>query len=100
MCQLKLLTLYKCDLCGKDFSKSGKSYTALQTLKIHIDIVHKGQKIYKCDKCGEKFSKKWDLEKHIKEILNCSKIKNDVFDPFDDFVKKLRNSEGPVKFNR
>ena len=32
---------YKCDSCGKSFTTSGN-------LKIHINVVHEGQKDHKC----------------------------------------------------
>ena len=50
-----------CDSCGKAFFQAGN-------LKIHINVVHNGQKDHKCDTCGKSFSQAGTLKKHINVV--------------------------------
>ena len=49
----------RCRLCTKGF-------TAPQTLKQHIKIVHEGVKSFKCRSCGKAFSIGQNMKRHIK----------------------------------
>ena len=49
-----------CEDCGKSFK--GK-----QSLKFHIDSVHKGIK-YSCESCGKSYTQKAVLNRHVKTL--------------------------------
>ena len=42
-------------------------------MKIHINVVHNGQKDHKCDSCGKAFSYRGDLKKHKNSVHNGQK---------------------------
>ena len=48
---------YKCDPCGKFFSRAGP-------LKKHIYTIHEDHKDYKCNSCGKSFSQARYLKRH------------------------------------
>ena len=52
---------YKCEPCGKDFSRA-------HSLKKHIYTIHEGHKDYKCESCGISFSQAGSLKKHMLTI--------------------------------
>ena len=52
--------LFKCEDCNK-------SYTALNTLRKHVQSVHEGIK-HLCDTCNKSFTVLSNLKKHIKEV--------------------------------
>ena len=52
---------YKCESCGKSFSKEGN-------LKRHIHTVHEVDKDFKCGSCGKSFSVTSNLKKHIHTV--------------------------------
>ena len=58
---------YKCESCNKSFS-------AVSSLKIHINTIHQGKNDYKCDSCGKSFSVAQYLKKHINNIHELSNI--------------------------
>ena len=44
-----------------------KTFDSMQSLKIHIKIIHEGLKKYECDLCGKGFSR-FSLKKHIEAV--------------------------------
>ncbi|XP_050392103.1 zinc finger protein 436 [Patella vulgata] len=90
--------LYKCDVCGKSFSKRryrynhmkihtggkpfkcdvcGKSFTHKYNLEAHKKI-HTGEKPYKCDICGKSFTHKGSLQRHTPSHTGQKPFKCDV----------------------
>ena len=49
---------YQCDQCKKEFESSSR-------LRIHVQIVHEGQKKYCCTFCEKYFSYNGLLKKHV-----------------------------------
>ena len=60
----------KCDSCGN-------IYLDTESLKKHINAVHKGKKDYRCESCGKSFSDVRHLKKHIP--VSKTKIKATLF---------------------
>ncbi|VDL59434.1 unnamed protein product [Hymenolepis diminuta] len=51
------LRRFKCDECGKSFSRN-------ENLNIHIMCVHKNQKPFQCPDCDKSFTAKYSLQTH------------------------------------
>ena len=58
--EINLPNDWKCDFCGKSFSR--------KYINKHIRTVHEGQKDHKCKSCGELFTRPESLKRHIHNI--------------------------------
>ena len=70
----------KCDKCGEIFDKNSD-------FEIHMEEVHKVDKIFKCELCGKIFLLEWRLRKHgnvhIDKPKKCKFMLNKETCPFD-----------------
>ena len=73
-CQKTEKTTYSCTTCEQTF-------TAILTLKRHIQIVHEQiRQVIECDECNEKFSRKDNLTRHKKESHHVANVNHHYSD--------------------
>ena len=51
----------KCNICDASFASN-------QSIKIHIDSVHEGEKPFNCNICDASFTEKGNLNKHVASV--------------------------------
>ena len=81
-----------CEICDKTFS-------SVQALKMHIEVVHEGLKKFKCIKCGKSFSQEGYLKRHNEVVHeDLKKYKCKSCDKTFSSVYYLKMHEGAKKY--